>query len=84
MDALVGGEVQGTFSRSPGFGLALPRAQADQAGGEDLADLVQAFGGRQQRRIVWVDSVHWEPGSSSSFPYSLLTGSSNRPKAAAF
>lgn len=40
MDALVGGEVQGTFSRSPSFGLALPRAQAKQANGENLADLV--------------------------------------------
>lgn len=44
MDALVGGEVQGTFSRSPDFGLALPRAQTDQASGENLANFGQAFG----------------------------------------
>jgi hypothetical protein len=42
MDALVGGEVKGTVSRSPGFGLALTRAQADQASGQDLANLGQA------------------------------------------
>lgn len=54
MDALVGGEVQGTFSRSPGFGLALPRAQADQAGGENFADFGQAFGGGH---TVGIESV---------------------------
>ena len=32
MDALVGGEVKGTVSRSPDFGLALPCAQTDQPG----------------------------------------------------
>ena len=54
MDALVGGEVQGTFSRSPGFDVALPCSQADQAGGENLTDLVQAFGGRH---AVGIESV---------------------------
>jgi hypothetical protein len=56
MDAPVGGEVQGTFSGSPGFGLALPRAQADQAGGKDLADFGQAFGGGHQIRVEGVRS----------------------------
>lgn len=45
MDALVGGEVQGTFSRSPSFGLALPRAQANQTDSENLANLGHALGG---------------------------------------
>ena len=46
MHALVGGEVQGNVSTlAQGFGLALAGAQADQAGGEDLADLGQALGG---------------------------------------
>ena len=48
MDALVGGEVQGTFSESPALGLALPCTQPDQPGGEDLADLGQALGGGHQ------------------------------------
>ena len=65
MDALVGGEVQGTFSRSPGFGLALPRAQADQASGEDLADLGQALGGGH---AVGIESVaHPEVTQEKSF-----------------
>ncbi len=51
MDALVSGEVQGTFSRSPSFGLALPCAQAKQASGENLADLVEAFGGGHAVRV---------------------------------
>jgi hypothetical protein len=54
MHAPVGGEVQGTFSRSPGFGFALARAQADQAGGEDLADLGQALGRGHQVRVEGV------------------------------
>ena len=45
MTALVGGEAQGTFSRSPGFGLALARTETKQAGGEDLANLGDALGG---------------------------------------
>ena len=45
MDAPVGGEVKGTFSRAPGLGHMLPRPQAYQAGGQDLADLGQALGG---------------------------------------
>ena len=45
MDALVGGEVKGTVSRWPGFGVAPTRTQADQAGGEDLADLGEPLGG---------------------------------------
>lgn len=51
MDALVGGEVQGTFSRSPRFDLALPRAQTDKASGENLADFGQALGSRHAVRI---------------------------------
>jgi hypothetical protein len=54
MDALVGGEVKGTFSRSPGFGLALLRAQTDQASSENLADLGQALG---RRHAVGIESV---------------------------
>ena len=53
MDALVGGEVQGKFSAVAGFSRSL-RAQADQAGGQDLADLGQALGGGHQ---VGIESV---------------------------
>lgn len=51
MDALVAREVKGTVSRSSGFSLALTRAQADQAGGQDLADLGHALGGGHAVRI---------------------------------
>jgi hypothetical protein len=46
MTALVGGEVEGNVSQVLGF-LGL-RPQADQAGGEDLADLGEALGGGHQ------------------------------------
>ena len=52
MDAPVGGEVQGKVS-AVAF-LSLLRAKADQAGGEDLADLGEPLGGGHQ---VGVESV---------------------------
>jgi hypothetical protein len=52
MEALAGGEVQGNVSVVP-F-LSLLRAKADQAGGEDLADLGEPLGGGHQ---VGVESV---------------------------
>jgi hypothetical protein len=39
MDALVGGEVKGTLSRSLGAGFALSRTQTSQSRSENLADL---------------------------------------------
>ena len=62
MHALVGGEVQGNVSTlAQGFGLALARAQADQAGGEDLADLGQALGGGHQVRVEGVAHAGYIP-----------------------
>jgi hypothetical protein len=46
MDALVSGEVQGKLS-AVAF-LSLLRAKADQAGGQDLADLAEPLGGGHQ------------------------------------
>ena len=46
MEALAGGEVQGKLS-AVAF-LSLLRAKADQAGGEDLADLGEPLGGGHQ------------------------------------
>ena len=46
MRALVGGEVQGKVSVV--VALQALRAQADQAGGEDLADLGEPLGGGHQ------------------------------------
>jgi hypothetical protein len=46
MTALVGGEVEGNVSAVLGF-LGL-RAQAQDAGGEDLADLCEPLGGGHQ------------------------------------
>ena len=66
MDALVGGEVQGTFSRSPGFGLALLGAQTDQASGQDLADLGETLGGGHQVGVEGVRSSHWSASVSVS------------------
>lgn len=39
MDALVAREVKGTFSKSPGFGLAPEKAQTEKAASQDLANL---------------------------------------------
>lgn len=74
MDALVAGEVQGTFSGSPGFGLALPRAQADQASGENLADFGQPLGGGH---AVGIESVR-----QASDTFIIAVPSENIPKGA--
>ena len=46
MDAPAGGEVQGKLSAVAGF--TLPRPQPQKAGGEDIADLSEPFGGAHQ------------------------------------
>ena len=52
MDAPAGGKVQGNVSVVAGF--ALPRPQPQKAGGEDLADLSEPFGGAHQVGIEGV------------------------------
>jgi hypothetical protein len=66
MDALVGGEVKGTVSRSSGFGLPLPRAQADQASGQDLANLGQALGGGHQVGVEGIAHACYIPARASN------------------
>ena len=55
MTALVGGEVEGNVSAIIGF-LGL-RTQADEAGGEDLADLGKPLGGGHQVGVEGVGEV---------------------------
>lgn len=61
MTALGGGEVQGKVSAVVGF-LDL-RAQAEDAGGEDLADLGKPLGGGHQVGVDGVLHVHREDHS---------------------
>jgi len=55
MHALPGGEVQGKLSGVGGLHFASPRAQAQQPGRQDLADLAQAL---LRTHAVGMDRAH--------------------------